>query len=53
MSKSEELVRVQFAVFSTKQEALDAGYPDAEEGTWQEKPSSSVLIDGWIALDHQ
>jgi hypothetical protein len=44
--------RVQFAVYATREAALAAGWPDAEEGTWQLRPSSAECVEGWIALDY-
>jgi hypothetical protein len=46
-----QLVRVQFAVYPTREAALAAGYPDAEYGTWQKSPSACQCVEGWIALD--
>lgn len=50
---SDKLVRVQFAVFATREEALAAGWPDAEFGTWQMSPRSTECVEGWIALDFE
>jgi hypothetical protein len=47
----EELVRVRFAVYPTREAAVAAGYPDAEYGTWQTSPASPRCVEGWIALD--
>jgi hypothetical protein len=47
----EELVRVRYAVYPTREAALAAGYPDAEHGTWQTSPASVRCVEGWIALD--
>ncbi len=44
------LVRVQYQVFPTREEALRY-YPDAEYGVWQPSPSRTVLVEGYIALD--
>ena len=49
----ETLVRVQYAVYPTREAALAAGYPDAELGTWQSRPSSAKCVEGWIALDYR
>jgi len=49
----DDLVRVQFAVYPTREAAITAGYPDAEWGTWQERPSSTKCVEGWIALDYR
>lgn len=45
------IYRQQFAVFATREDAIVAGWPDAEYGTWQRSPSSVECVDGWIALD--
>jgi hypothetical protein len=47
-----DLIRVQFAVYPSREAALAAGYPDAEYGTWQRRPSSTECVDGWIALGY-
>ena len=44
------MFRVQYAVFPTRQAALDAGWPDAQFGSWQVSPASSETRQGWIAL---
>lgn len=45
--------RVQHAVYATREEALAAGWPDAEFGTWQRSPRDAKLVEGWIALDYE
>lgn len=47
-----ELVRMQYCVYASKEDALAAGFPDAEFGVWQVSPASTKLIEGWIALDY-
>lgn len=47
-----ELVRMRYFVYASKEEALDAGFPDAEFGYWQASPASANLTEGWIALDY-
>ncbi len=47
---TERLIRVQYAVYPTREAALAAGWPDAEYGTWQASPSSTRCVDGWIAM---
>lgn len=48
------LIRVRDAVFATREEALAAGYPDAEYGWWV--PSNGNIAKarwGWIALEEE
>lgn len=47
-----ELVRMQYYIYSSKEDALAEGFPDAEYGMWQASPASTDLIEGWIALDY-
>lgn len=46
------LVRVQYAVYDSKEAALADGWVDAEYGCWQSEPSSPKLVRGWIALEY-
>lgn len=45
-----EIVRVQYAVFASKDEAIAAGYVDAEYGYWQQSPGGEIK-EGWIGLE--
>lgn len=47
-----ELVRMQYFVYASKEDALAEGFPDAEFGVWQVSPASAEIIEGWIALDY-
>jgi hypothetical protein len=47
------LVRIQYAVYATREATLAAGWLDTEWGTWQVSPSSTECVEGWIALDHE
>lgn len=51
MSETKRLIRVQYAVYQTKEAALADGWPDAEYGCWQLAPWSPKLVRGWIALE--
>lgn len=47
----QRVVRVQYAVFPSREAAIQAGFLDAEFGTWQPYAGSSKLVEGWIALE--
>lgn len=47
-----ELVRMQYFVYASLEAARADGFPDAEFGVWQASPSSTQLVEGWIALDY-
>lgn len=46
-------IRQQFAVYASREEAIAAGWPDAEFGCWQKSPKSTALFQGWIALNYE
>ena len=45
------MTRVQYNVFDSREEAIAAGWPDAEFGCWQRDPAAPKLSEGWIALE--
>jgi hypothetical protein len=50
--RDNNMIRVRYAVYPTREAALAGGWPDAEYGVWQLRPSSTECVEGWIALDY-
>jgi hypothetical protein len=48
-----DLIRVPHAIYQSREAAIAAGWPDAEEGVWQAHCWSPELVRGWIALDYR
>jgi hypothetical protein len=46
----DSLTRVRYCVFDSREEAISAGWPDAEYGDWQRDPAIAATAPGWIAL---
>lgn len=49
METETRLYRVRDCVYATREEALAAGWPDAEYGEWYSRDLRRVRV-GWIAL---
>lgn len=50
MEGREQLIRVPYVIFSSREAAREAGWPDAEFGVWQTSPGGTACVEGWIAL---